>query len=142
MPTAESVTVPQFFFHSFGYLLPYQVETQKYGRKSQAGRSCIALAPPSTDFARSLDDGGQLLVWMRALAGQIEEGLQFEEATLTDSRRQLIVSLQEVMGASSDAVTTHVIGRPRRSSASCSSKTTSMSFAKASGARPGGDGNR
>jgi hypothetical protein len=32
---------------------------------------------------------------MRALAGQIEEGLQFEEATLTDSRRQLIVSLQE-----------------------------------------------
>jgi hypothetical protein len=52
MPTAESVTVPQFFFHSFGYLLPNQVETQKYGRKSQAGRSCIALAPPSTDFAR------------------------------------------------------------------------------------------
>jgi hypothetical protein len=72
------------------------------------------------DVLRSLDDAGQLLVWMRALAGQIEEGLQFEEATLTDSRRQLIVSLQEVMGASSDAVTTHVIGRPRRSSASCS----------------------
>jgi hypothetical protein len=35
---------------------------------------------------------------MRALAGQIEEGLQFEEATLTDSRRQLIVSLQEGHG--------------------------------------------
>jgi hypothetical protein len=88
------------------------------------------------DVLRSLDDAGQLLVWMRALAGQIEEGLQFEEATLTDSRRQLIVSLQEVMGASSDAVTTHVIGRPRRSSASCSSKTTSMSFAKAFGCSP------
>jgi hypothetical protein len=113
---------------------------QVLGRDEAAGL-LRALDLPSVedaalDVLRSLDDAGQLLVWMRAPAGQIEEGLQFEEATLTDSRRQLIVSLQEVMGASSDAVTTHVIGRPRRSSASCSSKTTSMSFAKAFGCSP------
>src|SRR5215470_6058620 len=53
MPTAEMVTVPQVFFHVWGYLLPIQVETQKYGRKSQAGRNSTALEPPTSAFAMS-----------------------------------------------------------------------------------------
>lgn len=50
------------------------------------------------DSLPSLNAAGPLLVWMHALAGRVEEGLDFEPATLTDARGQLVVSLQDRVG--------------------------------------------
>jgi hypothetical protein len=49
------------------------------------------------DTLPSLHDEEPLLVWMRALAGRVEEGLNFEPTTLSDVRGQLVVSLQRAV---------------------------------------------
>jgi hypothetical protein len=49
------------------------------------------------DTLPSLHDEQPLLVWMRALAGRVEEGLNFDPTMLSDVRDQLVVSLQRAI---------------------------------------------